>query len=74
VTPEDIRERIIDARLRRNLTQEEVSKLMGSRDRGQLVQRIESKSYCGWSVRTLLRLADALDCHLVINFKPKEAK
>jgi transcriptional regulator with XRE-family HTH domain len=36
------------------------------------VSRIEQADYCGWSLKTLFRVADALDARLRITFEPSE--
>lgn len=37
------------------------------------VSRIEQSDYCGWSLKTLFRIADALDARLRVIFEPSEA-
>jgi transcriptional regulator with XRE-family HTH domain len=36
------------------------------------VSRIEQADYCGWSLNTLLRVADALEARLRVSFEPVE--
>ena len=36
------------------------------------ISRIEQSDYCGWSLNTLFRVADALDARLRIIFEPAE--
>jgi transcriptional regulator with XRE-family HTH domain len=36
------------------------------------ISRIEQSDYCGWSLKTLFRIADALDARLRVIFEPAE--
>jgi DNA-binding XRE family transcriptional regulator len=62
---------IIDLRLKRNLTQKQLAKQMGTSQ--PAIARIESGSYHNVSLSFLRRLANALGAILEIHLKKKEA-
>jgi len=63
---------ICQYRNKRGLTQEELAKKIGSKQPS--VARMENISYGQYSIKTLKKLADALDLELIIGFKEKSYK
>ncbi len=63
---------ICQYRNKRGLTQEELAKKIGSTQPS--IARMENISYGQYSIKTLKKLADALDLELIIGFKEKSYK
>jgi transcriptional regulator with XRE-family HTH domain len=63
---DEIAYQIKEARNKRNLTQIELEKLSGMKQ--SAISRIEQSSHSKWNFRTLLRVADALDLRVRVQF------
>jgi transcriptional regulator with XRE-family HTH domain len=51
----------------RNMTQKQLADAIGTKQTG--VSRFENVNYSGWNIRTLKKIAHALDCRLHISFE-----
>lgn len=65
----DIAAQIINARNKKGLTQIELAKLAGTSQ--SAVARLENGNYIGYTIKTLNKIANALDARLEINFQTK---
>lgn len=61
---------ILNQRLRKNMTQEQLAERIGTKQPG--VARLESRKYGRASISMLRKIADALDARLIIHLEPKE--
>lgn len=62
---------IRDLRERLGLTQIQLAKRIGTSQ--STIARLEDTDYEGYSMPTLQRIADALECRLVVRFEPEAA-
>lgn len=62
---------IRDLRERVGLTQAQLAKRIGTAQ--STIARLEDTDYEGYSLPTLQRIADALECRLVVKFEPAAA-
>lgn len=67
---DDIAQQIRDLRNRRDLTQGEFAERAEMKQ--SAVSRIEQADYAGWNFKTLIRVAEALETRLLIQFIPME--
>jgi len=61
-----------DARTKAGLTQKQLADLVGTQQ--SVIARLESADYEGHSLSMLIRIADALDNRLVIDFVPRKGR
>jgi transcriptional regulator with XRE-family HTH domain len=61
---------IIALRKRRGLNQQEVAKMVGTRQ--SAISRVEQADYQNWSFKTLRSIADALDARIRVAIQPSE--
>lgn len=61
---------IVEIREEMGITQSELARRLGTTQSG--VARMEAQGYMGYSIRTLLKVADVLDVELVIRLRPKK--
>lgn len=69
-TKAEIAEQIRSLRTKRVLKQAELAQLADMKQ--SAISRIEQSDYAGWSFKTLLRIANALDARLQVTFTPAE--
>lgn len=67
---DEIAEQIRELRVKRRLTQVLLAERAGMQQ--SAISRVEQSDYAGWTFRTLLRIAEALDSRLKITFVPVE--
>jgi transcriptional regulator with XRE-family HTH domain len=67
--PVELVAQIIKARKTRGLTQEDLARMIGTKQ--PAIARIESGKYLGCSIGTLLKIAEALDMSLTISPRRK---
>lgn len=67
----DISEQIYDLRKRMGLTQKKLSKKLGIPQSN--LARLERADYTGYTLKTLVEIAEALDSELKVAFQPKVA-
>ncbi len=60
---------IVKLREARGLTQQQLAERVGTTQ--QTISRLESASYRGHSLRTLQRIADALDAEVILTLAPR---
>lgn len=70
-TRDEIAMSIRELREMRNLRQADLAK--GCSMKQSAISRIESTAYSGWNMKTLLRIAEALDVRIKVEFEPMEA-
>lgn len=71
VIPEyELARSILNQRLRKNMTQEQLAQKIGTKQPG--IARLESRNYGRASISMLKKIAEALDAQLVIRLEPKE--
>ena len=63
-----IAQKIYELRTHANLTQKELANLIGTRQ--SVISRLEDADYVGHKIRTLEKIAAALNYHLELNFEP----
>ena len=61
---------IRDLREQRNLTQDDLAKLIGMNQ--SAISRMEQATYGKWGIPTLLRVAEGLDARIEVRFVPME--
>ncbi|MBC8458468.1 MAG: helix-turn-helix transcriptional regulator [Deltaproteobacteria bacterium] len=61
---------IIEQRIRRNMTQEQLAQRVGTTR--AVIARIENPAYGKASINMLKSIADALNCQLVVKLEPNE--
>ena len=61
---------IIAQRIRRKMTQEQLAQRVGTTQ--SVIARLENPTYGKASISMLKKIADALNCQLVIKLEPKE--
>ena len=61
---------IIAQRIRKKMTQEQLAQRVGTTQ--SVIARLENPAYGKASISMLKKIADALDCQLVIKLEPKE--
>src|SRR5258705_3640850 len=66
----EIARQLITLRKRRDLSQTELAKKMGTRQ--PAISRVESSDYLNWSFNTLRKFAEALDARLRVIIEPAE--
>ena len=71
-TPEELRRRIIELRMLRGLTQEDLAKRVGCKQSD--ISRLEKKGYKGFSLTTLEKVAFALESKIEISFFPMSSR
>ena len=67
---DEIASKIRELRERRELTQKQFAEETGMKQ--SAVSRIEQSDYAGWNFKTLVRVAEALDARLIVDFVPRE--
>ena len=67
---DEIASKIRELRERRELTQKQFAEKTGMKQ--SAVSRIEQSDYAGWNFKTLVRVAEALDARLIVDFMPRE--
>jgi len=65
----DVAAQIINARASKGITQVELAKLAGTSQ--SAIARLERGNYIGYTVKTLIKIADALDFNLDIKLHSK---
>ncbi|MEQ8172114.1 MAG: helix-turn-helix transcriptional regulator [Candidatus Eremiobacterota bacterium] len=65
----DIAAQIINARARKGITQIELAKLAGTSQ--SAIARLERGNYTGYTIKTLIKIVDALDFNLDIKLYSK---
>jgi len=66
----EIISKLIEIRLKKNLTQKELAELLGTKQSG--ISRIENGGYIP-SMKLIRKIAEILDCELKIELVPKSA-
>ena len=60
--------KIYDLRTKANLTQQELAERIGTRQ--SVISRLEKAEYEGHTLKILNKIAEAVHCHLTIEFVP----
>ena len=68
----DISEQVYEARTERSLTQSELAEMVGTSQ--SAVARVENADYDGHSIRTLAKIARALELRLQVNFTEEDER
>jgi DNA-binding XRE family transcriptional regulator len=63
----ELAHRIVELRRRQGLTQTELARRMGTKQ--QTICRLERGDYQGFTLKTLLKIAEATKTHLVVDFR-----
>ena len=63
----EVAHRIVQLRERLKITQAELARRMGTKQ--QTISRLERGDYEGFTLKTLLKIADATKTHLVVDFR-----
>jgi len=66
----DLAQSVQAIRMSRGLNQVDLAKLIGTTQSG--VSRFENLSQCSFTLRSLARFADALNCELKVSLVPKD--
>lgn len=66
----DLAQSVQAIRMSRGLNQADLAKLIGTTQSG--VSRFENLSQCSFTLRSLARFADALNCELKVSLVPKD--
>lgn len=66
----DLAQSVQAIRMSRGLNQADLAKLVGTTQSG--VSRFENLSQCSFTLRSLARFADALNCELKVSLVPKD--
>ena len=68
----EIAQKIYALRTQANLTQQELAKRVGTKQ--SVISRLESADYKGHTLKMLDKIADAVHCHLTIDFIPENGR
>jgi DNA-binding XRE family transcriptional regulator len=68
----EIAQKIYELRIQANLTQEELASRVGTRQ--SVISRLEDADYKGHTLKMLSKIADAVNCHLEIEFVPESGQ
>ncbi len=64
----EVAQKIYELRTQANLTQKELANLIGTRQ--SVISRLENADYRGYKIRTLEKVAEALNHRLKLDFEP----
>jgi len=68
----EIAQKIYELRTKANLTQKQLAKLIGTRQ--SVISRLESAEYTGHTLKILNKIAEAVHCHVKIDFIPENGQ
>ena len=68
----EIAQKIYALRTQANLTQQELAKCIGTKQ--SVISRLENAEYKGHTLKILDKIAEAVHCHLTIDFTPEKER
>jgi ribosome-binding protein aMBF1 (putative translation factor) len=66
----EIAQKIYDLRTKAHLTQSELAHRIGTRQ--SVISRLEDADYDGYTLKILDKIAEAVNCHLKVEFVPQD--
>jgi ribosome-binding protein aMBF1 (putative translation factor) len=65
-----IAQKIYDLRTQANLTQKELARRIGTKQ--SVISRLEDADYEGYTLKILEKIAEAVNCHIQVDFVPHD--
>jgi ribosome-binding protein aMBF1 (putative translation factor) len=65
-----IAQKIYDLRTRANITQKELAHRIGTKQ--SVISRLEDADYDGYTLKILEKIAEAVNCHIQVEFVPQD--